>query len=191
MTKCLLIFLRVVASESLNQLLEKWRPLVNITQTKFFTLKTLHSVSNDRTSDVVSSKTVLRVCESMKENCIEIRLVELMHDLLASVIRIQAATRKPKICSNGIMMRASAQKARPIHSLEKKKGKAANMVLFNTIIDYFTEKNLYVNESDVKTATKVVGILRDVLWLTDGHEVAAGEGFLQDLKGFAYENNGG
>ena len=86
-------------------------------------------------------------------------------------------------------MRASAQKARPIHSLEKKKGKAANMVLFNTIIDYFTENNLYVNESDlyVKTATKVVGILRDVLCLTDGHEVAAGEWFIQDLKGFAYE----
>ena len=165
-------------------------PMVNIPQTKFFTMKTLHSMPNDRTS-AVSSKPVLRVCESMKENCIEIRLGELMHDLLASVIRIQAATRKPKICSNSIMVRASAQTARPIHSLERKKGKAANMVLFNTIIDYFTEKNLYVNESDVNTATKVVGILRDVLWLTDGHEVAAGEGFLQDLKGLCVRENGG
>ena len=162
---------------------------MNIPQTKFFTMKTVHSVSNDWTS-AVSSKPVLRVCESMKENCIEIRLVELIHDL-ASVIRIQAATRKPKICSNSIMVRASAQTARPNHSLEKKKGKAANMVLFNTIIDYGTEKNLYVNESDVKTATKVVGILRDVLWLTDGHEVAAGEGFLQDLKGLCVRENGG
>ena len=89
---------------------------MNIPRTKFFAMKTLHSVSNDRTS-AVSSKPVLRVCESMKENCIEIRLVELIHDL-ASVIRIQAATRKPKIYSNGIIMRASAQKARPIHSLD-------------------------------------------------------------------------